>query len=401
MATGDVIADKNVRPSLGIQAPDGSLVPAAGMVVMTPSGPVPSGSPVDGAQLASSLRRLFVENFATQVGFTSRWDVLASTGVVGAAFNGTGDMLVTLGMAANAEYRIRSKMLFSLPCVLGFVLALSQRIANQELYVRLISEDGLDWTGLKFDAALATDVKVGSYGDGMGALTNYSSFSMNTVTQLFYELEVDVNDVNGFWRVVNNASARNNLLTRTLQLPDPNKRYFVEIWFRNLAATASNTLLTLSRLTNLDLTNHVVSVREGYGSNNAAQAIPVNVTTGVSGMSLYMHLQNQRTEYVDSIVNLAASAALAGTTRDSGSSTVIKGTYALARAYADQAGTLFIEQSRDGTTWRSAPADSIAVAAATVASLRVPLLARYWRVRYVNGATATTAFELISAFSQN
>jgi len=63
--------------------------------------------------------------------------------------------------------------------------------------------------------------------------------------------------------------------------------------------------------------------------------------------------------------------------------------------FADQPGTLYIEQSRDNATWRIFK--QVSVSANTVVTDETPIYLRYVRVRYVNGATAQTAFELNTA----
>lgn len=64
-----------------------------------------------------------------------------------------------------------------------------------------------------------------------------------------------------------------------------------------------------------------------------------------------------------------------------------------AQAFADQAGTVFVDQSRDGTTFRTEGAGQ-AVGANSVATITQKINQRYVRVRYVNGATIQTAFAL-------
>jgi hypothetical protein len=77
---------------------------------------------------------------------------------------------------------------------------------------------------------------------------------------------------------------------------------------------------------------------------------------------------------------------------------VQSGTFILATAFADQAGTLFVEQSDDGTTnWTYTPTDTVAVPLGLPAQrLKVPLDKRYWRVRFLNGGVAQTTFVLTS-----
>jgi hypothetical protein len=62
---------------------------------------------------------------------------------------------------------------------------------------------------------------------------------------------------------------------------------------------------------------------------------------------------------------------------------------------SNQAGTLYIDQSPDGTNWYTT--DTIAVSASGLGKINFDILVRYLRVRYVNGATAQTSFNL-SAF---
>lgn len=61
--------------------------------------------------------------------------------------------------------------------------------------------------------------------------------------------------------------------------------------------------------------------------------------------------------------------------------------------FADQTGTLFIEQSPDGGQhWDVS--QSIAVTASTGQAFSVEIVLPWVRVRYVNGATPQTAFRL-------
>lgn len=126
----------------------------------------------------------------------------------------------------------------------------------------------------------------------------------------------------------------------------------------------------------------------------ATEPLPVNQVTTVTAtanIGTYGGLV-----YTDSSANLAISAAFTGTSRDAGS-TVGYGVFA-ANAYADQAGTLYLEKSTDNTTWR--PARLVAVAAATPVELKMLITTRYNRVRYVNGAVAQTAFLLTSTMQR-
>jgi len=66
--------------------------------------------------------------------------------------------------------------------------------------------------------------------------------------------------------------------------------------------------------------------------------------------------------------------------------------YIVGSAYADQPGTLYVEQSPDGTNWDIV--DSYSVSAGAGLKFSVEKVLPYARVRFVNGATAQTVFRL-------
>jgi hypothetical protein len=60
--------------------------------------------------------------------------------------------------------------------------------------------------------------------------------------------------------------------------------------------------------------------------------------------------------------------------------------------FADQSGTIFIEQSGDGTSWDIST--DYAILASDGKGFSEELVLPYVRVRYVNGATSQTVFRL-------
>jgi hypothetical protein len=84
---------------------------------------------------------------------------------------------------------------------------------------------------------------------------------------------------------------------------------------------------------------------------------------------------------------LAANASWTSSTDSSPYTRFICGS-----VYADQPGTLYVEQSPDGANWDIV--DSYSVSAGTGLKFSVEKVLPYARVRYVNGATAQTVFRL-------
>jgi hypothetical protein len=104
--------------------------------------------------------------------------------------------------------------------------------------------------------------------------------------------------------------------------------------------------------------------------------------------------------YTDSSTPLAANATFTGTGRVTTAQAYSR---FCATAFADQAGTLFIDLSVDsGTTYRQIA--SVAVAAGAAQQLTTFVTgaagaATLYRVRYTNGATLQGAFQLSSSFT--
>lgn len=110
---------------------------------------------------------------------------------------------------------------------------------------------------------------------------------------------------------------------------------------------------------------------------------------------------NNATSFTDSTTALAAGASFTGTGR--GAATLVQYAFFAASVYADQSGTLYLEQSLDtGANWF--PLASQAVAAGAGGQLVARLTgastaATLYRVRYVNGAAAQATFRLSSSFT--
>lgn len=100
------------------------------------------------------------------------------------------------------------------------------------------------------------------------------------------------------------------------------------------------------------------------------------------------------TRNAETTTALGANATFTGTSRDEGATATFN--EFAAAAFADQAGTLIIDNSTDGTTWIEAV--RVTVPAGEGRSLSVPALTRYHRVRFINGAVAQTSFAVRSMY---
>lgn len=104
---------------------------------------------------------------------------------------------------------------------------------------------------------------------------------------------------------------------------------------------------------------------------------------------------NRLVLFEDSTTILLASATFNGTARQVGREGFGKFGFFRAIATSDQAGTLNIQQSIDGTTWMTT--QTVAVTAASVKTLEDKLICEFVRVQYVNGGTNQGSFTVASA----
>lgn len=171
------------------------------------------------------------------------------------------------------------------------------------------------------------------------------------------------------------------------------------------AAAAAGTITAVGNFATADLTGFTdVRVRaSAYTSGPATVAMTLTEESqvdqiGMVGSPVVTNADN--IFWNESATAQAGAATVTGTARDTGAAVATGQRYTAfnAFAFADQAGTLRIEISLDGTTWRRATADQ-AVAANAALFLSVPVTARFHRAVYVNGATAQGAFMLNTSYT--
>ncbi|MFM9934606.1 MAG: hypothetical protein ACKVOL_00245 [Novosphingobium sp.] len=123
-------------------------------------------------------------------------------------------------------------------------------------------------------------------------------------------------------------------------------------------------------------------------------------SVSVSGTATVSGTVNAGSGFTDSVAVLAASATFTGTGRANSAGQLA---FFNATAFADQAGTLFIDQSLDtGATYQAIASQALVANGAVNLSVRMcgaVGTATLYRVRYVNGAAVQATFRLSSSFS--
>lgn len=342
---------------------------------------------LDGGIAVTSTKRRFREDFAGS-SLGSNWTVVAA-GSGHSVSVASSELRISTGTTANTETVLRLNQPITVPSKAGFIVCLSQRIANQEFYLELVTADGQHAAGILLDGTSATTGKTYTKNpSGTGGPSTWTTLSSWNYS--IYEIEIFTDEVVFNNRGVDSISGRSYQVVRTRFLPDPNQTYYVQIRARNLStAPASSTTLYVDAVVVQDIQEFLAEIVGGNGSYAAHQAIPVLLAGGTGTANVY----NRLIFYTDTTTALAANATFTGTTRDTGST----GSYSKFRVmtFADQPGTLYIEGSRDASTWRVLKQISVSANVTVTDEVIIPV--RYVRVRYLNGSTAQGTFELNSA----
>lgn len=358
-----------------------------------------------------SVQKKFRDSFPGVALDTTKWDT-ANVGTPGTVTLSGGTITIGSGTTVNSETGIISKEVFTVPFRLSTSLTLSQRIANQAFIIEAVSVDpvtgipnGQHTAALLFDGVTSTTAKYRVQNSGLTPLDSAAVTVPTTASGSVYEIEPFADECWFHGGILDSTSGRSNSYRRHQQIPDPNALYKIRLrWLNGATAPASNTNAVVQFVACQDYAELTAEITAGRGQVVAGQAVGVAVvsvpTTTVTGSVTATCTAQDNMFYNESVTAQAISATLTGIARDVGVAAAAAHRYSAfnAQAFADQAGTLRIEVSNDNATWRPITAD-VAVAANTPVILSVPIMTRYHRAVFVNGAVAQTVFMLNTSFT--
>jgi len=344
--------------------------------------------------LVRTMSRKLREDFALQALDSGVWQVL-QTGAGQTISVSNSILTIASGTTTLSETIIRSVETFTIPFRTAFIANLSQRIANQEFYLEIVDPSGLHYASWQFDGTIATSAKVFAANSGLSSgITSPTTFS--TATNQIFEIETTPDEVYFYMKFVDSNVFRANPVIRNRQIPDPNLQYHLQVRVKNLAtAPASSTTFNIDAITVQDIEELSVEVTGGRGGGASNQAIPVTapVALAVTNVSNSLLVNDGVASTTETAVALAANGVYGGVSRDSSNNkNLVRGW-----VFTDVPGTLIFDQSIAGTVFRQT--DSISISGNTTQASRYEfkVAAKFYRIRYVNGATAQLTLELISA----
>jgi hypothetical protein len=331
----------------------------------------------------------------------NKWEVVQQG--AGQTYTVAGGLLtVTSGTTINAETIIRSTEEFTIPMRLMAHMQLSQRIANTEVYLEIVSSthdtavaNSNSYAGWYFDGTTATSAKYTvKAGDQPPLVAPLSTIPTTAAPGSIFEIESTADEIWYFGRTPDSTNARGNSYVRQLQVPEPNLKYKVQIRIKNLTtAPASSTSLVMQVVSVSDYAELTAEITAGRGSTALGQSIPAYITNtaAISG-TVTANFSANAVLGATSATNLVASGTYTATTLDSGATSsysryrvIVAHTAGLIPAH------LTFEQSTDNINFKEThripvPSDG------QFRTMEFPINARYVRAKVINGSTAETLF---------
>lgn len=239
----------------------------------------------DNASVIKSMQKKFRDSFAGSSVNTEKWAV-ATAGDMAISVSG-GQLQMNSGVQASVESYLLSKETFTIPMRMTIALTLSQRLANQEFWVELVSvdsegvPDGLNRVAWEFDGTTATQAKYVVQNSGVAPLISAAVTVTTTVSGGIYELEPFADESWFHSGVLDSTNARAVSYRRHQQSPDPNATYKLRLWFVNLVTPpASATTASIQYVCVTDYAELTAEITAGRGQATAGQAMGVIVTGG-------------------------------------------------------------------------------------------------------------------------
>jgi hypothetical protein len=356
-----------------------------------------------GLTYPDGLRKRMKDDFSGTVLDPTKWTAtLFGGGTVAVAGSvltlGTGDA------ASGSGVELLSVDTFNAPCRLIAILnSISQRIANQEFSIELVEAGtaagsaGTDAAKILFNGIVNTTQQVTTLctGDQDGP-NNWTGPATNAAAK--YEIDLMPDEV-WFYALasLNSTGNRSNYAHQDRKTPDPTKSYRIRIRLRNTGAAASATTVALDAVVVEDNAYLPVEIAHARGSAVGGEALPISDVAAGS-----VKLVDTHGIVYDDVPGsaLGAGATQTGTARDvwAGSIPIAGGVVNAggnryigrfrAFAAADQPGTLRIEVSKDNVTWDpQIEVPTTVLNGKNVAKADEPVISRFYRVVYINGAT--------------
>lgn len=232
-----------------------------------------------------SVQKKFRDSFGGASLDTTKWT--SSVGSGASITLGSGVMNMVSGVVANAETYIMSKEVFTIPFRVSIGFTMSQRIANQEFFVEMVSvdpvtgvPDGKHSVAWDFDSTTATSAKYLVSNSGLTPLASGYVTVPTTASGGIYEIEPFADEAWFHGGILDSTSGRANSYRRHQQIPDPNATYKLRLrWKNGATAPASTTTAVVQYVSVQDYAELTAEITAGRGQAAVGQAIAAAVVS--------------------------------------------------------------------------------------------------------------------------
>lgn len=337
---------------------------------------------------------------------STKWTLVQTGSGMTVSVSG-GAMTIATGTTANSETIIRSNAMFTVPFKSMFGFYISQRIANQEFYMEMVSvdpttglPDGKNTAAIRHaygDSATNTYFAYQVQASGITMLTSGASYrGIADNSYSMNEIELFEDEAWFHSRAMDSTNGRAASFVRHQNIPDPNAVYKLQIRAKNLAtAPASSTTYYWQFVNVNDYAELNAEITAGRGNVAAGQAMGAQI---LNTPTVYANLQAFNSIGINYKTAFTASQNWTGGTLDTGT-VIAYNTYRVIIMNQNtstggttgiQHGTLIFEQSDDNVAWKLThqvpiPSDG------NFRTVEFPIISRYVRIRFQNGSTLSTA----------
>lgn len=254
-------------------------------------------------------------------------------------------MTIVAGTSANAQTVIRCTNKFRIKAYSRFVVQLSQRIANQNIYLELTNESGSTFARFDFNGILPGSVQcqTGNQGASNTAITVSCP---NTANYGTFDIYADTNDVVFSSVASNSNTAKAGIASFDRLILDPDEDYFIQIRVVNGAsAPASSTTVSVDAVVLQDLTGVKVDIVRGDGIAAVNNATPVQVVNAYDSGDDMLKVKSVQKKFRDSFTGSAIDATRWSTWVGSGATaTVAAGVLSMASGVTANAETTLLSK---------------------------------------------------------
>lgn len=300
------------------------------------------------------------------------------------------ELKIATGIAVG-ETIIRHKKPFTIPCKVVFIGYLTQRIANQSFYLEIVDATGSNYARFFFAGTSSLNVSAEQLNNASpsSGFANLSNSSTTFSSGVCYEIDANVDELKFSTRDALNATGRSASFTQYKRIPDPSSEYFIQIRVANTAPTPSSSTLVLDSVSIQENEIFTTEIVSGRGAKTVSDSVAVNVINGSSILvSGSVSVSGSNVYTTETTTPLAANASASLGTRDANNKISV-----IVTIQTDQPGNVFVDQSADNNTWLDYGAKACT---AGINTFSIQLNFRYFRIRYVNGATAQGVFRCYS-----